>query len=130
MTADAPTVAVLGASADPAKYSNRSIRAHRQQGWQVFPVNPKGGTIEGLKVYRSLAEVPVERLRRISVYLPPDVLLGVLEEIAAKGAEEVFFNPGSDRPDVVEKARQLGLEPIQACSIIDVQSRGPAGPSG
>ena len=58
--------------------------AHRQQGFTVYPVNPKGGEIEGLTVYRSLAEVPAGKLDRISVYLPPAVGLAALDEIAAR----------------------------------------------
>jgi predicted CoA-binding protein len=67
------TVAILGASADQAKFGNKSLRAHAQQGYTVYPVNPKGGVIEGLPAYQRLADVPVARLDRISVYLPPQV---------------------------------------------------------
>ena len=115
-----PTVAILGASADRTKYGNKSVRAHRQRGYEVFPVNPKGGEIEGLPVYRTLAEVPVARLNRISVYLPPAILLGVLDEIVAKGCDELWLNPGSDNPEVVAQAESLGLNVIQACSIVGV----------
>lgn len=113
------TVAILGASADRSKYGNKSVRAHQQQGYDVYPVNPRGGTIEGLTVYRSLREVPVA-LDRISVYLPPPVVLGVLDEIAASGCREVWLNPGSESTEVLAKAQLLGLEPIMACSIVDL----------
>ena len=116
------TVAIVGASADPAKFGYQSVVAHQRQGYQVFPVNPKGGQIAGLKVYARLADVPAERLDRISIYLPPRVALDVMEEIAAKPCDELFFNPGSDSPEVIEAARNLGLEPIQACSIVNVGS--------
>ena len=115
-----PTVAILGASADRSKFGNKSIRAHQQQGFTVYPVNPKGGQIEGLAVYKSLADVPAGNLDRISVYLPPHVVLQVLPEIAARGAEEVWLNPGSDSDEVVGAARELGLNVIQACSIVDL----------
>lgn len=113
------TVAILGASADRSKFGNKSVRAHRQQGYNVYPINPRGGEIEGLTVYRSLAEVPV-KLDRISVYLPPAIGLAVLDEIAQKGCDELWLNPGSDSPEVIAKAEQLGLEPIVACSIVDL----------
>ncbi len=116
-----PTVAILGASADPSKFGYKSLKAHLQQGYQVFPVNPKGGEIEGLTVYTSLTEVPAE-LDRISVYLPPAIGLTVLDEVAAKGCKELWLNPGSDAPEVIERARELGFDPIQACSIVDVMS--------
>lgn len=115
-----PTVVILGASADRTKFGNKSLRAHAQAGYSVYPVNPKGGTIEGLEVYRSLAEVPVEHVDRISVYLPPAVGLAALEAIAAKGCDEVWFNPGSESPEILAKARELGLRAIADCSIVDL----------
>ncbi|MCA8989621.1 MAG: CoA-binding protein, partial [Planctomycetaceae bacterium] len=70
--------------------------------------------------YKSLNDLPVDALDRITVYLPPDVLLPLLPEIAAANAREVWFNPGSDRDDVIEQARELGIPVIQACSIVDI----------
>ncbi|HEV3137007.1 MAG TPA: CoA-binding protein [Pirellulales bacterium] len=114
------TVAILGASADRSKFGNKSVRAHAQAGYEVYPVNPKGGQIEGLPAYRSLAEVPVARPNRISVYLPPAVGLAALAEIAAKGCDELWFNPGSETPQLIAAARKLKLNAIAACSIVDL----------
>lgn len=113
------TVAVIGASADRSKYSNKSIRAHEQQGWTVYPVNPKGGEIEGRPVYKSIRDIPVS-LKRVSMYLPPAVGMGVLEDIAAVAPEEFWLNPGAESPELIAAAESLGLKPIQACSIVDV----------
>ena len=115
-----PTVAIIGASADRGKFGNKSVRAHAAQGYQVFPVNPKGGEIEGIGVYKSLDEIPVERLNRVSLYVPPVVGLTLLEQIAAKGCDELWLNPGSESDELVNRAHELGLEPIVACSIVDV----------
>ncbi len=114
------TVAILGASADPSKFGNKSLRAHVQQGYTVYPVNPKGGEIAGLTVYRSLAEIPVERLDRISVYLPPHLGLGLIDEIATKGCRELWLNPGSESPELVAAAESRGLNVVVACSIVDL----------
>ncbi len=115
-----PTVAILGASRNRSKYGNKSVRAHVQQGYEVFPVNPRAAEIEGIKAYADLASVPVEQLDRISVYLPPEVALGLLEEIQKRGAKEVWFNPGSDSPEIMARAEELGLDIIRACSIVDI----------
>jgi predicted CoA-binding protein len=115
-----PSIAIVGASGDPTKFGNKAVRAYLQRGYDVYPVNPKGGEIEGLAVHTSLAEVPCERLDRISFYLPPAVGLKMLPEVAAKPHDEFWLNPGSDSDEVVEKARQLGLDPIVACSIVDI----------
>ncbi|MFO0918750.1 MAG: CoA-binding protein [Planctomycetaceae bacterium] len=123
MSAAKPTVAILGASTDRKKYGNKSVRAHVQQGYDVFPVNPTAAEVEGLKAYPRLADVPAERLDRISVYLPPQLGITVLDQIAAKHPKEVWFNPGSESPELIEKAEALGLPVIMACSIVDLGSR-------
>lgn len=112
-------VAVLGASTDSRKYGNKSVRAHVRAGWDVVPVHLSGEDVEGLRAYRKLSEVP-GALDRITVYLPPPVTLGVLPEIAAKGAEEVWFNPGAADRQVLEKARELGIPAVDGCSIVDL----------
>lgn len=115
----AETVAVIGASKDRGKFSNKAIRAYMNQGYQVYPVNPRGGEIEGLTVYASITEIPVD-LDRVTIYLPPNLTLSVLKSIAEKGTKELFLNPGSESEEVVEKAKSLGLDPILACSIVDI----------
>jgi uncharacterized protein len=115
-----PSVAIVGASADRSKFGNKSVRAHRLAGYAVYPVNPKGGQIEELVVYPSVAEVPVARLNRVSLYVPPQVGIALLEQIVDKGCDELFLNPDSASPALIEKARRLGLEVIEGCSIVDV----------
>jgi uncharacterized protein len=113
------TIAVLGASSHPEKFGNKCVRAYQAAGWQVFPVHPGETEIEGLPVYRRLADVPGD-LERISVYLPPAKTLEMLGEIAAKGAGEVWFNPGSADARVLDEARRRGLAAVPGCSIVDI----------
>jgi predicted CoA-binding protein len=88
-------------------------------GYRVFGVHPDGGDVEGVAVYTSLEQVP-DRLDRISVYLRPSLVMETLDAIAAKGCNELFLNPGTYTPEVVERAGTLGLNAIRACSIVDV----------
>lgn len=113
------TVAVVGASADRSKYSNKSVRAHLQQGWRVYPVNPKGGQIEGMTCYPGVRYVGVH-LDRVTLYLPPKIGIEVLGDIAAVKPGEFFVNPGAESDELVARAKELGLDPILACSIVDV----------
>jgi predicted CoA-binding protein len=111
-------IAIVGASADRNKFGNIAVRAYRDLGWTVYPINPNATEIEGVKAYASLRDVPGP-VERVSVYLPPRVTLTVLEDIAAAHAEEVWLNPGSESSQVVEKAHDLGINVIQACSLVD-----------
>ena len=115
-----PTIAIVGASSDRSKYGNIAVHSYRNAGYEVFPVHPKEAEIEGLKVYRSVMEIPVA-LDRVSVYLPPQIGMKVIEEIARKGTKELFLNPGSESDELVAKAQSLGLNVIVACSITAIQ---------
>ena len=114
-----PSVAVIGASSNPAKYGNRAVRAYRAEGWDVYPVNPHAARIEGLQVYRSILDVPGP-VDRATLYLQPESTLQVLDAIARKGVRELFLNPGSESSAVIARAEELGLLPILACSIVDI----------
>lgn len=114
-----PTVGIVGASADRAKFSNKAVRAYLKQGWEVFPVNPRGGTIEGLNVYHSLREIPAA-LERVALYLPPSIGLQVLSDVAAVRPREFYVNPGAESAELLAAAERLGLDPILACSILVV----------
>ena len=113
------TIAIIGASNDRAKFGNKSVRAFLQQGYEVFPVNPKETEIEGLPAFKSIRDVPV-RPQMVSVYLPPAVLLKVLPDIAARGCDELWLNPGTESDEVLIEAERLKLNIIQACSIVAV----------
>ncbi|MBP8129464.1 MAG: CoA-binding protein [Candidatus Hydrogenedentes bacterium] len=116
------SIAIVGASADRKKYGNKAVRAFQKGGWTVYPVNAKAETIEGLPCYRSLADVPGP-VDRISLYVPPEAGVVLLPEIARTPHTEFFLNPGSESPELIAKARELGLEPVQACSIVSIGLR-------
>ncbi len=115
----APTVAVIGASTDRKKYGNKAVRAYVKMGYKVYPVNPKEKEIEGIPAFPDISSVP-DPIDRVTMYVPPQIGIKLLEAIAAKHPKEFFLNPGSESPELVEKAKELGLEPILACSILDI----------
>ena len=112
-------VAVIGASNDRSKFGNKAVRAYVSRGHEVVPINLHEETIEGLKVKRSVADVdpPPDR---IAVYVAPDTTLQLLDEIAVTGALEIFLNPGTESPEVVARARTLGISPILDCAIVAI----------
>ncbi len=113
------TIAIIGASRDQSKFGNKAVRAFQQRGFTVWPVHPRETEIEGLPAFRSIGEVP-ERPRMVSVYLPPSVLLQVLPDIAARGCDALWLNPGTESDEVLAEAARLGLNVVQACSIVGV----------
>ncbi|HET6350374.1 MAG TPA: CoA-binding protein [Candidatus Krumholzibacteria bacterium] len=115
-------VAVIGASNHHEKFGNKAVRAYVAHGHSVYPVNLHERIIEGLTVYRSILDIPVE-LDSTLVYVPPEVTLRLLPAIARKGPGDLYLNPGSEDDAVVARAAELGLTPILACSILAIGDR-------
>lgn len=74
-----PNIVIIGASEDRTKFGNKAVRAFAMKGYTVYPVNPKSEKIEGLKVYRSILEVPAETIDMVSMYLAPSLGMKVIE---------------------------------------------------
>ncbi|MEW5956068.1 MAG: CoA-binding protein, partial [Candidatus Micrarchaeota archaeon] len=102
-----PSIAIIGASRDRAKYGNKAVRAYSSAGWKVYPVNLKESEVEGIPCHPSVLDLP-ETPDFASFYVPPTVGMNVVEEVARKGIKKAYFNPGSESGELVEKAKRLG----------------------
>jgi predicted CoA-binding protein len=112
-------VAVIGASNNRRKFGNRAVRAFVREGHTVVPINPHESTVEGLRAYRSVLDVPFA-IDMATFYVQPEVGEQVIEEVARKQIPEVWFNPGSDSDALLARAHQLSIKPIVACSIVAI----------
>ena len=115
-----PTVAIIGASSDRRKFGNKAVRAHVAAGYEVYPVHPSETTIEGLPVFKSLADIPVDAIDRVTFYLSPPIGLKALDTFGGKKVGNLLLNPGTESDEVLVAAEKLGLNVIQACSIVGI----------
>ena len=120
MSTTRKTVAVIGASANRAKFGNKAVRAYLDAGWTVFPIHPTLTKVEGLPAFRDLDAIPVASLDQVSFYVPPHIGIDLLGQVQRKSPREVWLNPGSESRGLLARAVELGLNVIQACSILGI----------
>ena len=113
------TVAIIGASRNRSKFGNKALRAFEHKGYRVLAINPNEREVEGHRTFASVLDVP-DQIDMATVYVPADVGVRVMDDLAKKGIAEVWLNPGADDQEVVARARTLGLNVVQACSIIAI----------
>jgi len=114
-----PVIAVIGASNDRRKFGNKAFRAFRKQGYTVVPINLHEAVVEGQAAYQSVLDYPGP-IDEATLYVQPEAAIGVIDEIARKRIPTVWLNPGADAPEVVARARELGINAVVACSILAV----------
>jgi predicted CoA-binding protein len=116
---ESKVVAVIGASSNRQKFGNRAVRAFRDQGYTVVPINPHEAEVEGLKTYASVLDVPGP-IDMASFYVPPEIGERIIEDVARKKIAEVWLNPGAESDALIARARALSIQPIVACSIVAI----------
>jgi uncharacterized protein len=106
--AEARTIAVVGASGDPAKAAHRIPRYLQGQGYRIRPVNPRGGEILGEAVARSLAEVdgPVDV---VDVFRPAEEAPRIAREAVEAGAKVLWLQVGIESEEARQVAEAAGL---------------------
>jgi len=85
------SVAVLGASQDPAKLVGKPILFMQQHkfGGKIYPINPKYKEVLGLPCYPSLAQVPGE-IDVVVIGLPAESVLEGVKECAERRVKSVI----------------------------------------
>ncbi len=90
------SVAILGASDDATRISGRPVRYLIEGGFKgnVYPVNPNRETVQGLKAYKSLADVP-ETPDVALLAVPSSLTEQAVRECVEKGVKgAVIFSAG------------------------------------
>jgi len=106
------TITVVGASADPAKAAHRVPALMQRHGWQMIPVNPRGGQILGEQAFRTLAKVPGQ-LGLVEVFRPPEQTPDIARQAVAAGATALWLQLGISSAlarDIAESAGLLYVE--------------------
>jgi predicted CoA-binding protein len=117
-------VAVVGASNDRSKFGNKAVRAFQSEGHTVIPINPHEPQVEGVKAYASVLDVP-GTIDMATIYVQPEVGMGLLAEFERKQIPEIWVNPGAESDELLAEASRRGLNVIFACSIVGI-GRSPA----
>lgn len=115
----AKVIAILGASSKRDRFANKAVRAYLSKGYQVYPIHPTEESVEGLPVYRSILDIP-DKVDIANFYVRPETGEQLIEDVAKKGVKDVYLNPGAESDELYVKARELGLNPMMACSILAI----------
>lgn len=110
--------AVVGASQDRSKFGNRVFRSLREAGYTVYAVNPKGGELEGAKVYSTLADLP-QPPDVVDLVVPPPVTEQVVKHAHELGLSRIWMQPGAESQAAIVYCQEHGIQVVyDACAMV------------
>ncbi|MBX2883296.1 MAG: CoA-binding protein [Granulosicoccus sp.] len=110
---DVKTIAMVGASPDPTKFSYGVLRVLHEQGYNMIPVNPReaGNEIRGLRVVASLADIDVP-VDMVQVFRASEALPGIAKEAIAIGADVLWGQIGVYHEEAAKLAEDAGMRVV------------------
>jgi predicted CoA-binding protein len=102
------TIAVVGASSDPAKAGHRIPAYLQSNGYRIIPVNPSGGEIFGETVVASLGAI-TESIDVVDVFRPAEEAPGIAREAVRLGARVLWLQEGISSDEAAAIASEAGI---------------------
>lgn len=110
--------AMIGASKDQSKFGYRVFRTLRAAGYVVYPINPKGGELEGARIYPSLADLP-QLPEVVNLVVPPAASEAVVREAHKLGITRIWMQPGAESEAAIVYCRDHGMKVVyDACAMV------------
>ena len=109
---EAKTIAVVGASNDPEKYSNKVAGYLMEQGYRIVPVNPTEEEVLDEHAYDTVDEIP-EQVDVVDVFLPPEKTPEIAENAVRAGAKVLWLQEGIENEEARRIAEEGGLTYVE-----------------
>ncbi|WP_300602278.1 CoA-binding protein [Niabella sp.] len=107
---------VLGASENPARYSNMAVKRLRAHGHEVVAIGKQAGQIGDVTIQKEqTGEAGVDT---VTVYLNPAHQQQYEDYILKLHPRRIIFNPGAENEALAQKVKAQGIEPVEACTLV------------
>lgn len=111
------TVAILGASSNPARYSYQAQLALLNSGHTPLPINPRYDQIDGIRCLPDVKSIN-RHIDTITVYVRADILKPMIDDIIDAKPGRVIFNPGSESAEASARFTSAGITVQNACTLV------------
>jgi predicted CoA-binding protein len=109
--------AVVGATDNPEKYGNQILKNLKKRDYEVYPVNPRLKTVEGMKCYANLSELPV-KVDVVDFVVPPSATEAILKECVTLGLDRIWLQPGSESQAAIIFCRENNLKVVHDVCVM------------
>lgn len=107
---------VLGASANPSRYSFLAINKLTAYGHPVVAIGKRAGNVAGTEIITEHPEM--DDIDTVTLYLNPINQKPYYDYILSIRPKRVVFNPGTENEELENKLKIAGILPVEACTLV------------
>lgn len=107
---------VLGASDNPSRYSYLAIKRLRSFGHPVVAIGRKNTRVDDVIIEKEHKQF--DNIDTVTLYLNPKNQQEYYNYILSLNPKRIIFNPGAENDELAELAKQKGIKPIEACTLV------------
>lgn len=111
------SVAILGASSDPDRFSNKAFLLLKKHQYEIIPVNPKLNYLDDVPVFSSLDLIKIP-IHTLTIYVNAEISKTLLPQIIRLKPHRVIFNPGSENLELEKQLVDAGIKVVNACTLV------------
>ena len=109
--------AVVGATDNPEKYGHQILINLKSRNYEVYPVNPRLDTVEGMKCYPTIADIP-EKVDVVDFVVPPTATESILKDCLKLGLDRIWLQPGSESEAAVKFCEDNNLKVVHGVCVM------------
>jgi predicted CoA-binding protein len=98
--------ALVGMSANPKKFSRMVYKELTAKGYEILPVNPKLDEIDGVTVYKSIADLP-DSVDSALIMTPKKITPEITKEVSDRGIKNIWIQQGAHSSESEKVASEL-----------------------
>jgi Predicted CoA-binding protein len=107
---------VLGASDNPARYSNLAIQRLRSHGHPVAGIGRKNTLVGDVMI--SKEKEPIQDIDTVTLYLNPFHQREYYDYILSLNPKRIIFNPGTENEELQQLAKDKNIQTLEACTLV------------
>ncbi|MEH0156557.1 CoA-binding protein [Limibacter armeniacum] len=107
---------ILGATPNPERYAYRAAHKLTEHGHEIVPVGIKKGEVAGQQILNEMGTH--DDVHTVTLYVGPQHQPEWYDYILGLNPERIIFNPGTENPELEQRAQAQGVEVVEGCTLV------------
>ncbi len=114
---------IVGATTNRSRYAYFAANRLADSGIPFIPIGIKKGEVFGEKILDLRAKPDLEGVHTITLYLNENHQREWEDYLLSLNPKRIIFNPGAENYSLAKKANKKGIEALNACTLVMINTR-------